>query len=154
MIGKVKQWLGIEGVKLELMLPEEVTSKAGFIPGKILLQSMDAQTVTTIKIVIIEKYTRGRGNEKLINEYEIGNTQINRTIDIPMNGSVELDFQLPFSIPKSNVDSFGDRNFLFGGLAKAARMINSVKSEYRIEAEAKVKGVALNPYDRKEIIIK
>ncbi len=59
MIGKVKQWLGIEGVKLELMLPEEVYEKSGFVVGKILLQSMNAQTVSSIKLVLIERYSRG-----------------------------------------------------------------------------------------------
>lgn len=154
MIGKVKHWLGIEGVKLELMLPEEVPSKGGFVPGKILLQSMNAQTVTAIKVVLIEKYARGRGKEKLIDEYEIGATNLNQLIEIPMNGQVEVDFQLPFSLAKSNIESFGERNFLFGGIAKAAKMINGVQSEYRIEAEARVKGVALNPFDKKGIVIK
>lgn len=154
MIGKVKHWLGIEGVKMELMLPEEVSSKGGFVPGKILLQSMNAQTVLSIKVVIIEKYTRGRGKEKLIDEYEIGSTNLNKVIEIPMNGQVEVDFQLPFTIAKSNIETFGDRNFLFGGIAKAAKMINGARSEYRVEAEAKVKGVALNPFDKKELVIK
>ncbi len=154
MIGKVKQWLGIEGVKLELMLPEEVYEKSGFVVGKILLQSMNAQTVSSIKLVLIERYTRGRGAEKLIDEYEIGSTLINRTIEIPMNGAVEIDFQLPFKLAKSNIEQFGSRNMLFGGIAAAAKMINNVKSEYRVEAEAVVKGVALNPFDKKSLVIK
>lgn len=154
MIGKVKHWLGIEGVKMELMLPEEVSPKGGFVPGKILLQSMNAQTVLSVKVVLIEKYTRGRGKDKLIDEYEIGSTTLNKVIEIPMNGQVEVDFQLPFTIARSNIETFGERNFLFGGIAKAAKMINGVHSEYRVEAEAKVKGVALNPFDKQNLIIK
>ncbi|MBK8704868.1 MAG: hypothetical protein IPN33_15670 [Saprospiraceae bacterium] len=154
MIGKVKQWLGIEGVKLELLLPEEVPEKSGFVVGKIVFQSMNAQTITGIKIVLIEKYTRGRGKDKLVDEYEVSATSINRTIEIPMNGMVEVDFQLPFKLVKSNVEQFGGRNFLFGGIAAAAKMINNVKSEYRIEAEASVKGVALNPFDKQSLVIK
>ena len=154
MIGKVKQWLGIEGVKLELVLPEEVDSREKAVRGSIRLLSLNPQTVTGIKIVLIEKYTRGRGKEKLIDEYELGATFVNHTYEVPAEEVVELDFELPFSIVRSDMEEFGNRNFLFGGIARAAKLLQAVKSEYRVEAEAKVKGVALNPFDRKKIKLK
>ena len=154
MFGKVKKWLGIEGVKLELIIPEEINRTDGLIPGKIQFYSMNSQTVNYIKVVLIERYSRGRRKEKLTDEYELGAIQIEQTIDIPENEIIEVDFMLPFSLVRSDIDEFGDRNFLFGGIAAAARALNGVKSEYRIEAEAKVKGTALNPFDKKEIRIK
>ncbi|MCB0572434.1 MAG: sporulation protein [Phaeodactylibacter sp.] len=154
MIGKVKKWLGIEGVKLELVLPEEVESSEKRINGSIRLMSMNPQTVTGIKIVLIEKYSRGRGKEKLIDEYELGQTYIDNTYEVPAEEVVEFDFELPFSLLKSNMEEFGKRNFLFGGIAGMAMKLQGVKSEYRIEAEAEVKGVALNPFDRKPVNIK
>jgi len=45
-------------------------------------------------------------------------------------------------------------NFFMSPLVKVAKRISAVKSEYRVEAEAKVKGTALNPFDRKEITIR
>lgn len=154
MIGKVKQWLGIEGVKLELVLPEEVDSREKVVRGSIRLMSLNPQTVTGIKVVLIEKYSRGRSKEKLIDEYELGHTFIDRTYEVPAEEVVELDFELPFSIVKSDMEEFGNRNFLFGGIARAAKLMQAVRSEYRVEAEAKVKGVALNPFDRKSIKLK
>lgn len=151
MFGKVKKWLGIEGVKLELELPEEASSSTGYIDGKIRFYSMNAQTVTSIKVVLIERYSRGRGKEKLVDEYELGEIHMNEIVEIPENTPVEVDFQLPFSQIRSEVDDFGRRNFLFGGIAKAAKALNNVKSEYRIEAEARVMGTALNPFDKKPI---
>ena len=154
MLGKVKKWLGIEGVKLELVLPEEINATSREIDGSIHFQSLNPQTVTGIKVVLIEKYTRGRGKEKLIDEYELGVTELNQTIVVPAEEVIEVPFRLTFSLVRSNMDEFGKKNFLFGGLAKAAKAIQAVKSEYRIEAEAQVSGVALNPFDRKAIQIK
>ncbi|NUO02231.1 MAG: hypothetical protein HUU01_16630, partial [Saprospiraceae bacterium] len=82
MFGKVKKWLGIEGVKLELLLPEEVSEKEGSVEGAILFQSMNPQTVTEIRIVLIERYSRGRGSEKLIDEYELGSIVIRQNIEV------------------------------------------------------------------------
>jgi hypothetical protein len=39
------------------------------------------------------------------------------------------------------------------GLATIARWTRAVKSEYRIEAEAVVKNVGLNPFDKKSILL-
>lgn len=153
MIGRVKKWLGIEGVKLELDIPEQIKGRTGTLVGKIRFQSLNPQTVTGVRIVLIEKYTRGRGNEKLIDEYELGKEQLNVHFEVPAGEIVEIDFDLHFNLVKSEVDEFGDRNFLYRGIARAAKMLRSVRSEYRVEAEAVVNGVALNPFDRQTIDI-
>ena len=51
----------------------------------------------------------------------------------------------------SEMDEVQDRNILLGPLVKAAKWVRGVKSEYRVVAEAKVKGVALDPFDKKII---
>jgi len=40
------------------------------------------------------------------------------------------------------------------GPAKAAQLSRNAKSIYRVEAEAKVRGMALSPFDKKEVVIK
>ncbi|NRB49350.1 MAG: sporulation protein [Saprospiraceae bacterium] len=154
MIGRVKKWLGIEGVKLEIVVTPEHRRRTGKIEGRLRFQSLNAQTVTSIRIALVEKYTRGRGKEKLIDEYELGEINLKQTIEVPAEEIVEVPFSLPFKLIKSEMDEFGDRNFLYGGLARAAKAIQSVRSDYRLEAEAKVKGVALNPFDKKFIKLK
>lgn len=151
MFGKVKKWLGIEGVKLELLLPEEVKADSGVLQGSIRFTSMNNQTVTFIKVIIVEKFTRGRGEEKLIDEYELGTIEVERTIEVPANEPVEIDFKLPFELLQSEMDELGNKNILFGGLVKTAKWIRGVKSEFRVIAEAKVKGVALDPFDKKMV---
>jgi len=154
MIGKVKKWLGIEGVKLEIIVPEETSAGSGIVSGLLRFQSMNPQTVTGIRLALVERYSRGRGEERLVDEYLLGRIEINETFEVLPEQIVERPFSLPFTLVKSSVDNFADRGLLAGGLASLARWSQAVKSEYRIEAEARVKGVALNPFDKKTLIVK
>ncbi|MEZ4956317.1 MAG: sporulation protein [Saprospiraceae bacterium] len=153
MFKKVKKWLGIEGVKLELVLPELAFIEVGAVSGKIRFYSKNEQTVKLVKLVMIEKYSRGRGNERLVDEYVLGELKMDKTFDVPAENMIEIGFTLPFQKVNAPIDEFGDKNVLAGGLTKLAKAIRNVKSEYRIEAEAKVVGTALNPFDKKTIRI-
>jgi hypothetical protein len=150
MLGKVKKWLGIEGVKLEIIVEERFSPKSFNVGGIIRLRSKDAHTVNSIKIVLIERYSRGRDEEQLIDEYELGELFVDKKIEVPAEGEpIDIPFLLPFQRVDSPVDDFAGKNPLYGGLAWAAKKLRRVNSEYRIEAEANIKGVGLNPFDRK-----
>ncbi|MEM1215022.1 MAG: sporulation protein, partial [Bacteroidota bacterium] len=151
MIGKVKQWLGIEGVKLELRLPEGQALVNGSLRGQIVIQSKHAQTITGVRIILIERYARGRGEERLVDEYQLGELTLNETFEIGAEEELSRDFQLDFAALQSPVDAWGNKNLVNQQLAKAARWLRSATSTYRVEAEAKVKGVALNPFDKKKV---
>lgn len=151
MFGKVKQYLGIEGVKVELDLPENVTLAAAQLEGSVRLSTMHAQTVTALQLKLVERYERGRADDKKVDEYTLGSISLEQNIDIPSDVPVEVDFQLPFEALQSEVDDFANRNRVFKGLAKMARRAYSAKSVYYVIAEAKVKGTALSPFKKQEI---
>lgn len=153
MFGKVKQWLGIEGVKVELVLPEAVEGKSGVINGKLRFQTMHTQTVKKIKVILYEKYTRGRFKNKLVDQYKIAEIEQDEHIIVPVNEPIEIDFQLPFTLVKSDMDELSDKNFVFRNIVNAAKKIKNVKSEYTLEAEAEVEGTALSPFDKKDVNI-
>jgi hypothetical protein len=153
MIGKVKQWLGIEGVKLTLVIPESVDQKAGEVMGWVRFQTMHPQTVLLIRLRMIERYARGRGEQRLVDEYVLGQLEIEQAVSILPDEPVEIPFRLPFVRLKSNVDRLSDMGLMASGLATIARWTRAVKSEYRIEAEAVVKNVGLNPFDKKSILL-
>ncbi len=154
MFGKVKKLLGIEGVKLELITPEKVTADLGLITGIIKLTSLsDNNQIEGISVKMIEKYTRGRGNNKLINEYPMGELVRKETIQISKNDVIELPFELEFVHIKSEMDKLGESNFLTRGLVGLAKKARGVKSEYTIKAEATIKGTTLNPFDIKTVIL-
>ena len=151
MLQKVKKWLGIEGVKLELILPEQIKESDGVVKGKIRFYSMNEQKVNYIKVIMIERFTRGRGKEKMTDEYRLGEINLEREITIPKEKNVEIDFTLPFQLTKSDMDELEDKNLIFSGLVKVAKKLRGVKSQFFVEAESKVVGTALNPFDKREI---
>ncbi len=153
MIGKVKQWLGIEGVKVEIVLPGKISAASGVIEGKLRFQTMHTQKVKSIKLTLTEKYSRGRFKNKLTDQYKIAGIEMKDHITVPANESKEVDFALPFSLVKSEMDEIADKNFIFRKLVSTAKLIKSVKSEYTLEAEAVVEGTALNPFDKKQVNI-
>lgn len=151
MFKKVKTWLGIEGVKLELLLPEKVIESEGMVKGKIRFLSMNEQKINYIKVVMIERFSRGRKADKLIDEYKLGEILLEQEIKIPKEQPIEVEFSLPFELIKSEMDNLEDKNLIFNGLVKIAKKIRGVNSQFYIEAEAKVKGTALNPFDKQLI---
>src|SRR5688500_3381074 len=153
MIGKVKQWLGIEGVKVELVLPDAIEEKGGAIKGKLRFHTMHTQKVKSIKLTLTEKYTRGRFKSKLTDQYKIAETEQKEDIVVPADEPVEVDFVLPFSVVKSDMDEIADKNFVFRKIVDTAKLIKNVKSEYTLEVEAVVEGTALNPFDKKMVNI-
>ncbi|MEM1326416.1 MAG: sporulation protein [Bacteroidota bacterium] len=154
MIGRVKRYFGIEGVKVFLDAPEEVTTRKGRIEGEVSFASMNRQEVTEVRVRLIERYARGRGDNKKIDEYEMGSIFLKQKIQIEPEQESRLPFVLPFKKLRSEVDEFANRNFLFQGLASLAKSAYAAQSEYYIIAEAKVKGTALSPFIKKAIDIR
>jgi hypothetical protein len=154
MFGGLKKMLGIEDVKIELILPDAVNQKNGIIKGIIKLSSFKDSAIESISIKLIEKYIRGRNDSKLIDEYIVGFIDLDEHIEIQKQDVIEIPFELPFKVSKSEIDRFEDRNFVFAGLAKIAKTLKGVKSEYRVQAEAFVKGTKLSPLAVKSIVIK
>jgi hypothetical protein len=152
MLGKVKNWLGIEGVKMEIETAEKIRLMDGIIKGSILFQSMTDKKVKYIKIELIEKYSRGRGKNKLINEYKLGTLELDNELEIKANGQLRMDFKLLFNPKTSAMDDMG-RNLLLRGPIALAKMLKGASSVYRIEVEAKVPGTALHPMARKIISV-
>ncbi|MEM9885682.1 MAG: sporulation protein [Bacteroidota bacterium] len=151
MFGRVKRYLGIEGVKVEVEVPEKVRISQGQIEGKVRFLSMNEQSVTSVKVKLFERYSRGRGEEKKIDEYTLGEIEMQTNLQVTPDEAVEIEFILPFSVVRSEVDDFAAKNLLFKGIAKAAKKIYAAQSDYYLLAEAKVKGTALPPFCREKI---
>ena len=153
MFGKVKRWLGIEGVKVTMELPAAVKSSLGVVEGHIRFETMHPQVVNHIRITLMEKYIRGRWKNKLADLYKIGEIELEEDIEVPADTPIIIDFKLPFTLSKSEMDELGDKNIVFKKLVGAAKAIKNVKSEFYVQVEAQVKGTALNPFDKQPIDI-
>jgi hypothetical protein len=154
MFGKVKKILGIEGVKLELIVSDKVNAEVGLVTGIVKLTSLsDANIVEGMHIELIEKYSRGRGDSKLINEYIIGRLVNKEKYSISKNDILEIPFEMEFTYVKSEMDKMGESNIFSKGLVSIAKKIRAVNSEFTVRAEVKIKGTSLNPFDTKSIIL-
>lgn len=151
MFGKIKNWLGIQGVKVEIEVNDEISSTATSIDGSLLFYSKRPQVVESVSIQLIEKYTRGRRKNRLINEYVLGEMNYSKAIELPAEQFIELEFSLPFERLKSEMDRVSELNFITRGLVEVAKKIKNARSDYRIEVSAYVRGTAMHPLVKKAV---
>ena len=149
MLTKVKNWFGIEGVKMDILLPDDIRSVDGLFSGILVFNALTTQEVLNVNVKMVERYGRGRGSERLVNEYVLGELFIDKSIIIEANIETKLSFAFSFKYVTAPIDDFAKKNILFKGMVNVAKKMSKVNSEFRIEAEAKVKGTALNPFVQK-----
>jgi len=149
MLNKVKNWFGIEGVKMDILLPDDIRSGDGLFSGIFVFNALTPQEILNVNVKMVERYGRGRGSERLVNEYVLGELIIDKSIIIEANVETKLSFAFSFKYVTAPIDDFAKKNILFKGMANVAKKMSKVNSEFRIEAEAKVKGTALNPFVQK-----
>ena len=152
MFKKVKDWLGIEGVKLVLDVPETIDIDTKTLKGHFTISTQSAQYLEEITFTLKERYRRGRRKSKLIDEYVLGKMTLPLHMQIQPTDVVHRPFEIRFDEMKSGMDRFGDRNILYKGISALAKLVKNAKSEYFILAEVSVKGNRLKPYDQKELV--
>lgn len=147
MFSRIKNFLGIESVKIKLLIPEN-QPKAGVIIGKVAFSSVSTQKVENLTITLLEQYTKGRKKKKERQTFELGTITLDRSFDVPAGKTIKVAFKLHYSKMNSEMDNMADSNILLKGVSKAAKKIGNIQSEYELLAEASVKGAGLDPFDR------
>jgi hypothetical protein len=147
----IKNKLGIGGVKVALHVPGQVSKNEGLIKGKIVLTSKSDQELLSMKVVLKEKYTRGRGEDKTTKEFILGEYKANLLYTINAGQEKEVHFDLKFELIKSNSDELKDMGGAMGKLGSLAAFANNETSEYLVEASVDVKSAALDPSDEKPV---
>src|SRR5690606_37505324 len=137
MLDNLKKVLGIEGLKIELNIPEEVDRGSGKINGTITMTTIRDTQVSGFVLKVMEKYTRGRGKNVLVNEYVMGKQVIQKHITVKKDEAKTIDFEVSFQWMQSEMDKWQDQNFFYRGLIGIAKKVKGVKSEFYIVAEAK-----------------
>ena len=69
MLNHLKNILGIEGVKIDIDAPEHLQLGTEILEITLHFHTKSELLIETVNIVLIEKYKRGWGNSKLIDEY-------------------------------------------------------------------------------------
>lgn len=150
--GKVKEWLGIEGIKLEIKLSDDMAKSDGKITGILKYSTKNTQQVLNTTIRLSEEYSRGRGKTKKTDTYMIAELEINGSFMVYPEDIKEIPFTLTFNNVESEMDKLQSKGGLTGALAGMAKKAKGVKSKFIVEAESDIAGTALNPFDKTEVL--
>ena len=146
MLKKVKNWLGIEGVKISIT--DIVThTDSNTITGSVTLKTGSEQQIEALLITVKEKYTRGRRKSKLSDIYTIGHQRIEINEPILPAEEKQFNFEVGYKLKLSSVDRFGKKNVFNRVLAKTAKTLKGARSTYTCTTEVIVSGNKLKPYD-------
>lgn len=150
MFGKIKDWFGIEGAKMRLNVLEVYPKEVETLNGEVVFTAIRRQKITFVRIKLIERYTRGRGDSKKVDEYELGKWVFDEPFEVSKDNPKTILFKMPFERLLSKMDKRQETSILgvFAGFAKTLR---GVYSEYRVEAEAIVENVNFTISDKKAI---
>jgi len=151
MIGRLKKMLGVDGLKIELITAEAYDSDDNFIDGELILLSKYNLKIEHIEIRVVEKYSRGRFGSKKTDEYQIGSIRTGFSLDMSTNKLLTVPFKIPVDYLLSSMDRFGRKNMIFRGLARSAKLLKGVHSQYRIEVEAKIQGSGIKTFAKADI---
>lgn len=151
MLGKLKRVLGIEGVKVEMYIKLPIDQESKVVNGNLKFTTKSESVVKGITVKIIEKYSRGRGKEKLVDEYTIAQLEIEDSFVISPEEIVEVPFTIEYEKALSEIDKIARDNTLSRPFIGLAKWIRKVKSSYTILAEADVDGTTLDPFAKQDV---
>ena len=138
MFGNFKRWLGFSEVKMRISALEVYPIDVNTINAELLFSAKGAASIEAIRLRLIERYERGRGDNKQIDEYILGEKLIEEPLHLENGQDFSLFFKLPFQFQLSNMDRLERSNVLGKSLAGFAKSLKSAKSTYRIEAVAQL----------------
>jgi hypothetical protein len=152
MFGTVKKWLGMEGTRVRLHTLSVYPKTVKTINGEIEVYAKQTETIQSIRLRFIEVYTRGKGEDKRIDEYELGIWVHDHPLTL-MNGERQLlPFKLAFEPLQSAMDRRAQKAPLLKGVFNLMKNLKGVQSDYRIEAEVIVEGSTWHPMAKAKIV--
>src|SRR3989338_4446954 len=96
--GKIKQMLGVGGVKVEIVAPDEVKKENGRIDGMLKFTTKTDQTVEGVKVEFLERFEYGAGAQRRVDRIKRGMVEM-AGFDIKANESKDVPFSMPFNFP-------------------------------------------------------
>lgn len=149
-LGKIKQFLGIGTIKMELDMQPTIDLESRLLTGKLRVTGKSDQAIKDIELSFDETFSTGKSDDKSSSKLNWGKTSI-AGFDIKKEEVKEIEFELPFTYAKSSNEAMADKGGLVGGLGKVGSFLDGEKQKYEITATANVKGVTLPPLVSKEL---
>lgn len=145
-IDKVKNILGIGGIKLNVVTDPIFDPTNSTISGKVVVTSKSEKEVAGISVKLTETYQTGSGDSKTIKEFTLGETSIDRAFSIKTGETKEITFDLPYSYASSLNDRLKQSGSAVGkALGGLGKMLQQEKSTFFLTAQASLKGNVFPP---------
>ncbi len=151
MFGKVKKWFGIEGTKLRLHVLPKYPQDVQTINGELEVHSKRKEIINEVNLQFVEVYTRGRGEDKRIDEYVLGNWQHKQSFEVSEGQPKILFFKLQFKAVQSQMDQRAAKGFLQRNLIGLMKTMKGVSSDFYLKADATVDGNTWHPSVKSKI---
>lgn len=149
---KVKNKLGIGGVKVAIQVPNEIPkTDSGVVDGTVILTTKSPQEILTLTVKMVEEFTTGYLTDKSTKEYELGEIEINGGFDIKPGETKEVDFSVPFAMLKSNNDVLKEKGGVMGKIGKASAFVSGERSKFFVDVEVDVKSAFVDPTAKEQI---
>ena len=146
MLTRLKNYLGVEGVSLALDVSDALDFSTGELSGVLHISTLRPQTVRHLTLRLTERYTRGRGEHRKIDDYTLGELDLERAIPLDAREEVSIPFVLGFAErPNLLENSLPAVPLLRRAVTSVAHLAAGVQSVYTLTALASVEGVALDP---------
>ncbi|MBN1618446.1 sporulation protein [Candidatus Dojkabacteria bacterium] len=143
---KIKQWLGIGGVKLDVDMDQHLDFNMTEVKGQVILESKSDQTVNSVTVEMEDVFTYKVGDTYKTKKYPMGKVTVSdKPMKIAAGEQKALDFILPISFLKTSADEMKSHGGIGKALGSASAFMAGQKSSYNVVASATVEGTALGP---------
>ena len=152
MFSKLKKFMGVVGINVELEIPDELPLDATMLEGVVRVTAKQTQHITKVKVTMKQVHQEGSGADRTSKEYQIGEIMItDDPFDINEGEVKEFSFRLFFMRRKTADQRRSEQGGLMGAMGKLGKMMDNEKDTFWVNAMADVKGAALDPNDTEEI---
>lgn len=148
---KIKNKLGIGGVKISIDVPGQISKEEAKVAGKFTLTTKSDQEIVNMKVSLIEQFTTGRGDDKKTKNFTLGTQSFNDTFSIKIGENKEYSFDFPFVLKQSTSDSLKGKGGALGAIGSMGKFANNEKSEYVVDVSVDVKSAVLDPSEEVDV---
>ena len=148
---KVKQFLGIVGVKVDVQVGDTFSKSGNTIQGKVIITSKSDQQILSVEVGFEEVWRIGKGENETMKTFDLGEWKSEQEFTIKAGETREFPFTLNYSMVKSDNDRMMESSKVGKALGGLGKMMDGEKSNFWLKAMADVKGAAFDPNFAKEM---
>ena len=152
MFGKLKQFVGMVGIEVQLEIDQQFPMGTDTVQGMIHIYAKQEQTITKVKVSIRQAIMEGSGQDRRRRDYWIGEVMVDQTpFTIKTGETKDYEFTLPFQPRKTMSQSMSEQGGVIGALGAVGKFMDNERDEFWVNAVADVKGAALDPNATRQI---